>query len=386
MKKILLLVIIIIACFSCVKKKSFNIAGNIPEQTSGYVYINRIELNIPILIDSAKINKNGSFKVNIKASVPDFYQVFLDPDNFITLLAKPGEKINLIFSSIQLSDNYIVEGSEDSEKIRYIDQSLIDTKKRLDSLSTAYEKASSEPEFETIGPELENMYFDLIRQQRRTNIEFIINNLTSLASIKAIYQRLDSETYVLYDPRDLQYMKLASDSLSKYHPNSKHVQALIRDFDNELAIFNTNQISAIAEQIESAELNPALKNTEGKTISLESLRGKYVLLTFWSARSQECLQENVELKQFYNRYNRRGFEIYQINLDVDEELWKAAVRYDELPWISVREDDPANPVVAQFFNVRELPANYLFDRQGEIVASNLHGRTLRIKLEQLFGN
>ena len=386
MKRFLFLAVITIALFGCAKKKSFKITGSIPEKTSGYVYINRLELNIPILIDSAKINKNGSFKTKIKALIPEFYQVSLSADNFITLLAAPGEKINLTFSGAQLFDNYTVKGSEESEKIRYIDQSLIDTKKRLDSLSTAYQKASTEPDFETIGAELKNMYYDIIRLKRRTNIEFIINNLSSLATIKAIYQRFDDETYVLYEPRDLQYMKLASDTLSKYHPNSKQVQALIRDFDNELARFNANQITAMAEQVESVEINPALRNTEGRTVSLQSLRGKHVLLTFWSVYSQASVQENTELKQLYSRYNRRGFEIYQINLDADEELWKNAVRFEELPWISVREDDPSNPIIAQFFNVRELPANYLFDTQGNIIASNLHGRTLRIKLDQLFGN
>ena len=142
----------------------------------------------------------------------------------------------------------------------------------------------------------------------------------------------------------------------------------------------------MAEQIEPINLNPALKNTEGRTVSLQSLRGKYVLLTFWSARSDDCLRENIDLKRFYSSYNKRGFEIYQINLDADEELWKAAVKYDELPWISVREDDPTNPVVAQLFNVRELPTNYLFDKQGNIAASNLHGRALSLRLEQLLGN
>ena len=386
MKRSLLLTAIIIACFGCAKKTSFKITGHIPEQKSGYVYINRIELNLPILIDSVKINRNGSFHAKVKASVPDFYQVALSADNFITLLAQPGEKINLAFSNSILFDNYMVEGSEESEKVRYLDQSLIDSKKRLDSLSAAYEKAASEPEFETKGVELESMFNDIVAQQRRKNIEFIINNLSSLASIKAIYQRLDPETYVLYNPRDLQYMKLVSDTLSKYYPNSKHVQALIRDFDNELSAFNSNRIRAMAEQAESVELNPALKNTSGRIVSLESLRGKYVLLTFWSASSQSCTQENIELKEFYKLYSRRGFEIYQINLDTDENLWKTAVQFEELPWISVREDDPANPATAQLFNVVELPANYLFDRQGNIIASNLHGRALSIKLTQLFGN
>jgi peroxiredoxin len=144
-----------------------------------------------------------------------------------------------------------------------------------------------------------------------------------------------------------------------------------------------NQLGRLSEQLEPAKLNPDLKNQDGKRISLESLKGKYVLLTFWSVQSQDCLRENVEFKQYYNLYNKKGFEIYQINMDADEKLWKTAVQFDELPWISTRDDDPSNPT-ARLFNVRELPANYLFDKDGNIVASNLHGRTLKLKLEQLF--
>ena len=63
---------------------------------------------------------------------------------------------------------------------------------------------------------------------------------------------------------------------------------------------------------------------------------------------------------------------------------KQAVRFDELPWISTREDDPSNPKNAILFNVKSLPTNYLFDKQGVIIASNLHGKALQLKLEQLF--
>ena len=98
------------------------------------------------------------------------------------------------------------------------------------------------------------------------------------------------------------------------------------------------------------------------------------------------MAENLQLKDLYKLYNRNGFEIYQINLDADENAWKSAVRFDELPWISTREDDPSNPLTARLFNVRELPANYLFDKQGNLEATNLHGRTLKLKLDQLFAN
>lgn len=85
-------------------------------------------------------------------------------------------------------------------------------------------------------------------------------------------------------------------------------------------------------------------------------------------------------------YKKKGFEIFQISLDTDEAKWKTAVHFDELPWISAREENPENPRNANLFNVRSLPANYLFDPQGNIIASNLHGRNLQLKLSQIFAN
>ena len=100
--------------------------------------------------------------------------------------------------------------------------------------------------------------------------------------------------------------------------------------------------------------------------------------------SKECIAENLQLKEFYKLYNKKGFEIYQINLDENESSWKSAVKFDELPWISTREDDPLNPKNALLFNVKSLPTNYLFDKEGKIIASNLHGRSLQLRLDQLF--
>jgi thiol-disulfide isomerase/thioredoxin len=386
MKRLFFLLFIIILFSGCKKKNSFTIRGVLEAKSSEFIHFSRFDLNTPVPIDSVKIKKNGEFRFTIKASEPDFYKVSITPENFITLLAEPGEKIRLHFGSSDLFNNYSVTGSAGSEKLQVLDQSLIDTRKKLDSLSLAYAKASGEPGFDIKGPELEAIFNDLIREQRRKNIGFIITNTTSLAAIKALYQRIDADTYVLFDQKDLQYLKIVTDSLKKYYPNSKHVQALSRDFENEMSLMYTNQLERISNQIEPLILNPELKNTEGKRISLESLRGKYVLLTFWSARSADCINENLELKEYYKLYNKKGFEIYQINLDADENIWKTAVKYDELPWISTREDNPANPETARLFNVKSLPTNYLFDREGTIIASNLHGRSLKLKLEQLFKN
>jgi hypothetical protein len=150
--------------------------------------------------------------------------------------------------------------------------------------------------------------------------------------------------------------------------------------------FYTRQLEKMSESLPETRLDPDLQDINGKRIKLSSLRGKYVLLTFWSANSRECIAENLQLKEFHRIYNRRGFEIYQINLDEDESVWRAAVKFDELPWISTREDDPSNPRNAILYNVKSLPTNYLYDPNGNIIASNLHGRSLQIKLNQLFNN
>ena len=384
MKRIIFLLTLVIIITGCNHKKQFSVNGVIKDSKTKYIYLNKLDVDTPILIDSAKISRKGSFRFKVKATGPDFYQLGFSTTNFITLLAEPGERINLLFNGKDLFENYSVKGSAGSAKLQVLDLFLAETKRKLDSLSTLYTKASHEPGFDVRGPLLDAEFKDLIKAQRKNNIVFIINNINSLASIKALYQRIDPQTYVLYDQHDLQYLKIVSDSLTRHYPNSKQVQALARDFKKELNQMLFSQIEQISKNLPNTVLDPDLVNIAGKRVSLSSLKGKYVLLTFWSAQSKDCIEENLQLKEFYKLYNKKGFEIYQINLDENEELWRAAVRFDELPWINTREDNPKDPKNALLFNVKTLPANYLFDKESKIIASNLHGKELQLKLDQLF--
>ncbi len=384
MKRLIFLLTLILIFTGCKYKSSFSIKGVIKGESKNYIYIYKVDVNTPVFLDSAKINRKGSFHFKINSSEPDFYQLGFSTSDFITLLAGPGEKINLIFEGKNLFEKYIVEGSVGSEKIKVLDLTLNQTKRKLDSLTTLYSTISKNPDFPVKGPLLDAEYTNLIKDQRKKNIEFIISNTNSLASIKALYQKISEEAYVLYEPRDLQYYKIVSDSLTRYYPNSKHVQALARDFKNELSRMYSSNLQEITKDMPEAELDPDLIDTNGRRVRMSSLRGKYVLLTFWTASSRESILENHQLKEYYKLYNKKGFEIYQISLDQSEAEWKAGVRFDELPWISTREDDPSNPKNAILFNVKSLPTNYLFDKQGVIIASNLHGKALQLKLEQLF--
>jgi hypothetical protein len=384
MKRIIFLLALVLVFSGCNNKAKFAVNGVIKDSKGKYIYLNRLDVDTPVLIDSAKISRKGLFRLKVKTTGPDFYQLGFSSTNFITLLAEPGENINVLFKGKNLFENYSVRGSLESEKLQILDLKLTDTKRKLDSLSAVYTKASHETGFEVRGPLLEEEFNELVKAQRKNNIEFILNNLNSLASIKALYQKINPEAYVLYDQHDLQFLKIVTDSLTRRYPNSKQVQALARDFEKEMNRMYFSQIEQISKNLPKTALDPDLKNIEGNRVALSSLKGKYVLLTFWSVQSRDCIVENLQLKEFYKLYNKKGFEIYQINLDEDADSWKAAVRYDELPWISTREDDPKDPKNAILFNVKTLPANYLFDKEGTIIASNIHDRFLQLKLEQLF--
>ena len=96
-----------------------------------------------------------------------------------------------------------------------------------------------------------------------------------MASLKAVYQRIDENSYVLYEPNDLQYLKIVADSLGKYYPNSKNVRALAEDLKNELNQMYSSRIRNLASTAPEITLNPNLKDVGGKRISLSSLEGRW---------------------------------------------------------------------------------------------------------------
>ncbi len=372
---------------ACTNKNTIIVKGKInggKERES--IILNRIEVDYPVFIDSSQVDSRGNFKFSLEAPLPEFYQLGFSSSNFITILATPGEKIDLEFNDSILWKDYSVKGSEGSADVKMLDERLAKTRAQLDSVELAYRNASVRSSFEEEKIPLEKTYEDLIRNQRKSNIDFIVTNPHSFASIKALYQQIDNETGVLYETRDLQYFKIVADTLGRYYPRSKHVIALKQDVERGMNKFSLGKIVERADTIREVTLDPVLTDINGNRIALSSLRGKYVLLTFWSVTSAESVAENSQLKEFYRQYKNRGFEIYQVNLDADENVWRTAVRFEELPWISTREDNPLNPVTARLFNVKQLPANYLYDRNGEIIGKDLHGRSLMIKLNQLFPN
>ncbi|MFM7022328.1 MAG: peroxiredoxin family protein [Flavobacteriales bacterium] len=141
----------------------------------------------------------------------------------------------------------------------------------------------------------------------------------------------------------------------------------------------------------------ALKNQSGKIIKLSSLRGKYVLLDFWASWCGPCRKENPNLVSTYNAYKNKkfnadpegkktvkGFEIYQVSIDENAELWKAAIAKDHLNWPNhVNDPDGWNSAALRTYGLNSVPSNFLIDPQGNIIASQLRGPALKNALDKL---
>jgi len=366
----------------CGSENNVTIKGTFREAREGMIYLDKSEVDRSSVADSVEI-KRGRFKFTAEITGPEFYQVRFDNGEFIGVLTMPGEKISLDLGKSPLALNYSVTGSQGSDEIKLLDQRLLTTKTQLDSIRKIYSDLSDN-ELEIRGAELEKAFVDAVDEQRKFNIKFIIENITSMAAIQALYQRIDENTYVLYQPRDLQYLKIVSDSLSVKYPVSRHVRALKENVTSELNRMYIDRMASLASQLPVTRTTPVLPDTGGKMISLSSLRGKYVLVSFWSTTSQECLNELPLLRSIYSSYRSKGLEIYQVSLDSDEQRWKNVVRFEEIPWISVREQDPSRPAFARLMNVNSVPSNLLYDPEGNIINTNLFGRNLQIRMDQLF--
>lgn len=111
----------------------------------------------------------------------------------------------------------------------------------------------------------------------------------------------------------------------------------------------------------------------GQAAKLSDLKGKYVLLQFWGSWCGPCRKENPELARLYRKYHDKGFEIFSIGIEFNENAWKSAIQNDGMVWnYHTMESANFDGPLAKQYNIKSIPTTFLLNPKGVIMGVSLH--------------
>ncbi|SHF52719.1 protein of unknown function [Mariniphaga anaerophila] len=357
----------------------FSVKGKITHAEGQTIYLEELQVATATPVDSVKINKKGEFKFTGTATVPTYFLLKLSPNKFITLLVDSVENIVVDADAANFDRNYRVEGSLGSVQVKMLNDKLLDTRRKMDSIQSLNNLYRGNPDYDRMKKDWDAAFDSVKKEQTDFSTEFVMKNPFSMCSVLALYQKFDDQEYVI---KDLHTMRVAASALNTIYPNSGHVKAL---YQNTVQLLQEEQNAKLRQMIqEQGENSPdiVLPNPDGKEIALSSLRGKVVLLQFWSALDRNSRILNEALVDAYRKYKNKGFEIYQVSIDDNRVEWVDAIDQDRLTWTNVG-DMQGSALAARIYNIQEIPYNYLLNEEGAIIAQNLKGPGLDKALAQI---
>jgi peroxiredoxin len=127
----------------------------------------------------------------------------------------------------------------------------------------------------------------------------------------------------------------------------------------------------------------SLPDPDGKSVSLSSFRGKWLLMDVWASWCGPCREENPNVVKAWQANKNKNFAILGVSLDQQKANWLKAIKDDGLGWTHVSDLKYWNSAIVPLYGIEGIPFNVLIDPQGKVVATSLRGPDLQAKLAEV---
>jgi len=330
------------------------------------VYLEEIDGSSFKSVDTTQIDANNEYTFEIKIDEPSFYRVnfsgkqqvnFILNDTDVTINADGDKQIG--FAEVL--------GSKDTDYFFEISEMREDFQRQTQQLNRQFSTLRAQGNMQG-ALQLQQQYIVIEKQfqeELKAKIWGIGPSITALFSINYL-KNIDQE---------YAFMDSLAQRFQAELPDSKFTKQLLVQVDQMRKL----STGAIAPEI-------TLPDPDGNPVKLSSMRGQHVLIDFWAGWCKPCRIENPNVVRAYNKYHDKGFEIFGVSLDRTREQWIGAIEQDGLIWEHGSELQYFRTKAAQDYNISAIPATYLIDPEGRIIAKNLRGPSLDAKLEEIFND
>jgi len=320
------------------------------------------EVNQLIEVDTALL-ENGKFTFTGSSAMPELHYLLVNSvRGNIPVVIENGnievsaQKDSLAFAKIKgtLQNDLFADFLEESRSLAQKARSMSDEMKNATAIQDTASMAS-----------LRDEYFELQEEAKTFELKFAKENPEALISALIIEKVLTTKTLPENEIKDLY------DSLS---PNIKEtvVGQRIKSKLDKLA----------STSIGTKAPNFSAPTPTGDELALNDVLGKVTIVDFWAAWCKPCRAENPNVVQVYNKYHDKGLNILGVSLDRRAEDWTRAIEDDGLVWSHVSNVQYFDEI-AELYNVRAIPATFILDENGVIIAKDLRGIALENKISEL---